>query len=268
MCVLFVKLLHRYVIKHRLVKPLPPLNKPSPLTPDLIERLLDLDRSSASSSEPTEWLNSLTQWIVTHLIRPIPSIHNLRRLKQAETIVDLRRHPLIGPFISLAEIKDYDAGASLPIITNIRTLARPNVHSADSPLVFAMDVEYDGGIGFLAEYRIVPFNIPIRLSVRVVRLKGRMLLVFRRNAYYYGFVDNDHSSLSYSLQADIVFGEVGHGDSVSNNFCKVIGLDWLLQNYLVKKAFKRRFVLPGMKGKWWVDKPEQPPYPWSNASTE
>ena len=125
-----------------------------------------------------------------------------------------------------------------------------------------MDVEYDGGMGFLAEYRIVPFNIPIRLSVRMTRLKGRMLLVFRRNAYYYGFVDNDHSRLSYSLQADISFGGTGHDAEILNNYCKVIGLDWILQNYLARKAFRRRFVLPGMKGKWWVDRPEQPPYPW------
>lgn len=142
----------------------------------------------------------------------------------------------------------------------MRTLTRPSKECPDSPLAFAVDVEYEGGLGFAAKLQtIFSDTTPTYLTVRLKQIKARMLIVFRRNAYYFGFVPSGLSSapynFSYELESTIAFG--GY---------KVRGLDFLLSHFLMRKAFEKRFVVPSMKAKWWVDKPKQPLYPWEDEA--
>lgn len=166
----------------------------------------------------------------------------------------------MGPFLVDAELVDYDAGGELPRVSRMRTLTRPSKEHPDSPLAFAVDVEYEGGLGFAAKLQTVfSDTTPTYLTMRMRRIKARMLIVFRKNAYYFGFVPSALGStaycLSYELESTLAFG--GY---------KVRGLDSLLSRFLMRRAFEKRFVVPSMKAKWWIDKPKQPLYPWEDEA--
>lgn len=237
--ILFTRILYVHHLVYFLRTPLPSLKKPPELQRELIDELERLDDEELGQEETCEWLNTMIRWFWNSLLLPTKPIRELREMRYAESISELLRKPITGSVLKEANLEACDVGAGMPTVKNLRVLKR------EAGLVaFSADVFYEDGLAYVA--RLVTILSIIRFKIKVHRLEGRLILVFKGNTWYYGL----RTSPSLKLRANL---ELRIGEY------KVPWFEKYLSRWISEQAFKFRMLLPRMRAKWLFDDPNKTP---------
>ena len=255
-------LVWKLFLRGNLVKKLPHRLEPPKIHMTIYETIMEQDDKflkEGHSGESALWFNKLFQlgfalaqpskvklWdrFVWNEFRELP--HDIRRLK-------------IGPFIRDGRLIDYHFGSSFPVFKNLHTMKiddfLPDVyrdHYKDL-FVVASDLEYDGEMEMHMQLDTV-FGRSIDLYVCIERIRGRYLVLLHKDYFHYGF----RPTCNQRIKFDISF----RARLVIDGWWEWVLVNRILERIIFPLAYKFKFVIPYLKGKWFQNAPEQPPYPW------
>ena len=159
-----------------------------------------------------------------------------------------------SPFTTLHSAASMSSTASV-LSTNFSSpsadaaAAAQNAKDESPELTVIFDVTYLGGIAVVAE---IPTTLGFffTVSARLNDLSGRMFVQFQEkpdSTFSFAFYDMPKMKTEFQVLVN--------------------GTEFGLLTRLFEKgahaAFREKLVLPNMKTKWFMNGPEQPPYPWN-----
>ena len=134
-------------------------------------------------------------------------------------------------------------GDSLPQISGLRMIS----DGRDSkPLTLAGEFSYNGGMTGLLRLETIA-GLQLWLAGRLLQLQGTLFIVIQESSLYMGF--SQISRLEMEARA-LVAGREWQW------------LNWVLGTIWMPIRFRRKYLMPRMKGKWLFNQPSKPPYPW------
>jgi hypothetical protein len=197
------------------------------------------------SAEPTHWMNMIVSWLFD-VTRDTPAFIASLSRSFSEALVDLRRRP-IGCLLKSLELSESSAGVSPPVLSSVRVISEGRT---EIPLTVAAKLDYHGGLGGVVKAETV-FG-QIWMMGRVNKVEGTIYVAVGERAYYVGFDD-----LRVDLEGRVMVG----------------GKEWRFLNWFISKVWwpakiRSKYLMPRMKGRWMLDKPPLPPYPWDKSVIE
>lgn len=235
--------IYKRILQPLLSRRLPRKPRPPPIPQETLHELLQLERNTPP--EPAHWFNHTLQWLFKQ-IKDTPAYSDALFYGLAESAVDLRRRPT-GIFLSEVELEGFLAGNSLPRVTSFRVVA--DGKGDHLPLTLSAEVEYDGGLGGVVRVESI-LGVQVWLLGRLKSLKGRMFVVIGEGAYHVGF--GELRDVRVEGRAVVAGREWGW-------------LNWFLGTVWFPMRLRRKYLMPKMKGRWLIDKPPHPPYPWDDS---
>lgn len=244
LCFLLLVSLYRRHIRPLLIRKLPPKNRPPPIPSDILSLILSSDTPllRRHSPEPARWLNQLLATLFHHTRRTPAVRSSLLFDKLSEVVVDVRRRGL-GRWVRESRLVEAEPGNALPRVERVRLVGEGD---ARLPVTLAFDLEYEGGLAGTAYFDTI-FGVRVWLTARLQRLDGTMYVMFQEKAFHMTFP----TLRELHLDARVTVGGIEWG-----------GLNWLMGEHLLPWTLKRRFLMPNMRSKWWLDRPPKPYYPW------
>ena len=250
-------------LKGILVKKLPYRLEPPKILMTVYETIMDQDDKFLKEGRPGEgafWFNRLCQSgfalaqpskvkifdrYVWNEFRELP--HDIRRLK-------------IGHFIRDGRLIDHYFGSSFPVFRNLHTMKiddfLPDVYRDfyKDLFVVASDFEYDGELEMHMQLDTV-FGRTIDIYSCIERIRGRYLVLLHKDYFYFGFRPaSDHRRIKFEISFKVRL--------VIDGWWEWSFINKLLEKIVFPYSYKFKFVIPNLKGKWFQNAPEQPPYPW------
>jgi hypothetical protein len=256
-------LIWKLFLKGSLVEKLPSRLEPPKIHTTVYEIIMDQDDKFLKEGRPAEsatWFNKLFQ---SGFAMAQPSKVDLWDRfvwdEFRELPFDIRRFKA-GYFIRGGHLVDYHFGSSFPVFKNLHTMKiddfLPEVYreSYKDLFVIASDLEYDGDLELHMQLDTV-FDRQIDLYACLERIRGRYFVVLHKDYFYHGLRP---TNLSRGTKFEISFRA---------RFIVDGWWEWGLVNRILERivfpiAYKFKFVIPFLKGKWFQNAPEQPPYPW------
>lgn len=236
--------LYRKHIQPLLLRKLPPKSRPPPISPDIIALILSCDTPllRRHSPESARWLSQLLNTFFHHTRGTAAIRRSLLFDKLSEALVDTRRRGL-GRWVGEARLVDLEVGETLPRVEKVRLVGEGD---GRLPITLAFEVGYDGGLCGTAFFDTV-FGIRVWLTAHLQGIDGTMYIMFQGKEVHICF-----SSLrELRITARATIGAM-----------EWQGINWLFGRYLLPWVLKRKFLLPNMNSKWWLDRPPKPFYPW------
>lgn len=236
--------LYRKHIRPLLLRKLPPKSRPPSMSPEIIALILSCDTPllRRHSPESALWLSQLLDTLFHHTRGTTAIRRSLLFDKLSEALVDTRRRGL-GQWVGEARLVDLEVGETLPRVERVRLVGEGDERL---PITLAFEVDYDGGLCGTAFFDTV-FGIRVWLTAHLQRIDGTMYIMFQGKEVHICF-----SSLrELRIKARATIGAM-----------EWQGINWLFGRYLLPWVLKRKFLLPNMNSKWWLDRPPKPFYPW------
>ena len=110
------------------------------------------------------------------------------------------------------------------------------------------DLQYKGGFGLIVDGKL-PFQIPFSFKLCFRELSGRFIVEFNHGVEsLFSLAFNEPPYIDLKVQTLIA----GKSFAVVDTFI----------TRLISRSLLKKYVLPSMKIKYFLNKPKQPPYPW------